>query len=116
VDDTVRSNGKSGGIGYVSVDHNAPMFQANETFFPQGGSGQPAGQCWLIWGAQRHRGMEGVYGTSAFEYDLAWIHFFDYFTEYARGDLYRDCLGDWKYTQFPIEYQKFETRVDADDG
>jgi len=116
VDDTVRSNGKSGNFGYVSVDHNAPMFQANETFFPQGGSGQPAGQCWLIWGAQRHRGMEGVYGTSAFEYDLAWIHFFDYFTEYARGDLYRDCLGDWKYTQFPIEYQKFETRVDADDG
>jgi hypothetical protein len=111
VDETVVSKGKSGGIGSLKVEHNGPMFQANETFFPQNGSGQPAGQCWLIWGAQRHRGMEGVYGTSAFEYDLAWIHFFDQFT--SNEDIYRECLGDWKYTQFPVEYQKFETRVDA---
>jgi|LauGreDrversion4_2_1035121.scaffolds.fasta_scaffold17276_2 hypothetical protein len=111
VDETVISKGKSGGIGSLKVEHNGPMFQANETFFPQNGSGQPAGQCWLIWGAQRHRGMEGVYGTSAFEYDLAWIHFFDQFT--SNEDIYRECMGDWKYTQFPVEYRKFETRVDV---
>lgn len=113
VDETIISKGKGGGIGSMKIEHNGPMYQTNETFFPQSGSGQPAGQCWLIWGAQRHRGMEGMYGTSAFEYDLAWIHLFDQFT--SNEDIYRDCKGDWKYTQFPIEYQKFETLVEADE-
>lgn len=113
VEETVSSKGRGGGIGSMKVEHGSAMFQTNQTFFPHPWSGQPSGQCWLIWGAQRHRGMPGVYGTSAFEYDLAWIHFFDQFT--SNQDIYRECLGNWKYTQFPTEYQKFETRVDADE-
>jgi hypothetical protein len=107
VEETVVSKGKSGGMGMVAVNHTGPMFLANETPFPKNGSGQPAGQCGLIWGGQRYRETGGIYGTGAFEYDIAWIHFFDQFT--TGDDIYRDCMGDWKYTQFPVAYQRFQT-------
>jgi hypothetical protein len=112
VEDTVRSKGKSGNVGYLKVNHNGPMFLPNETWHPKSGSGQPTGQCTLMWGGLGFTGRwEGIYATSAFEYDIAWIHFFDYFVEYAKGDLYRECMGNWQYTQFPVAYQKFETLV-----
>jgi hypothetical protein len=110
VEESVASKGKSGGIGTAAVNHTGPLFLANETLYPKSGSGQPAGQCRLMWGAQRDRGMEGVYGTGAFEYDLAWIHFFDQFV--SSEDIYRDCMGDWQYTQFPVAYQTFQTLED----
>ena len=107
VEDVVASKGKSDSLGAVTVNHTGPMFLPNETLLPKSGSGQPAGQCLLIWGAQRYRGTEGMYGTAAFEYDLAWIHFFDQVVR--KDDIYRECMGNWRYTQFPVAYQTFKT-------
>jgi len=108
VDETVASKGKSGSIGSAKIDHNGPMFLQNETWHPKSGSGQPQGQCTLMWGGLGFANRwEGVYATSAFEYDLAWIHFFDQFT--TNDDIYRECMGNWQYTQMPVAYQKFET-------
>jgi hypothetical protein len=108
--ETVSSRGNSGMMRMISVNHTGPMFLPNETFFPKSGSGQPAGQCSLIWGAQRHRGTEGMYGTAAFEYDLAWIHFFDQVT--TSEDIYREGLGNWRYTQFPVAHQTFRSAIE----
>lgn len=105
VDETVASKGRSGSIGSVKINHNGPMYLPNETLNPKSGSGQPQGRCTLLWsGGVEGRGLSG---TSAFEYDIAWIHFFDQFT--TAEDIYRDCMGNWQYTQFPVAYQTFET-------
>jgi hypothetical protein len=37
-------------------------------------------------------------GSSAFVYDLLWIHLFDIECEY--GDIYRECLCNWIYTEY----------------
>jgi hypothetical protein len=110
VEEAVVAKGRSGNLGTAMINHTGPMFLPNETFFPKSGSGQPAGQCWLIWGAQRHRGAEGMHGTGAFMYDLAWIHFFDQIV--TNEDIYRDCMGNWRYTQFPVAHQTFRSAME----
>lgn len=107
IDETVASKGKAGGIGTIKINHNGPMYVANETWHPKSGSGQPAGECTLMWGGRHSAWWPGIYSSSVFQYDIAWIHFFDQFT--TNEDIYRDCMGNWQYTQFPVAYQKFET-------
>ncbi len=83
----------------VKVLHGGPLYAANETEEPKGGSGQPKGRCQLLWsGMARH-------GTAAFEYDLAWVHFFDAYTTVEDGA--REAAGDWRYTAMPSAYQTF---------
>jgi hypothetical protein len=50
-------------------------------------------------------GWSGVTGTSQFNYDVAWCHFFDRFL--SDSDLKRECFADWIYTQFPQSYNTF---------
>lgn len=40
----------------------------------------------------------GMY-SSAFQFDLAWIHFYDYYITAA--DIVKDCQSAWVFTQFP---------------
>jgi hypothetical protein len=107
VDEAVASKGRTGIIASTKINHTGPMYLPNETMSPKSGSGQPEGKCTLLWSGGV--GGRGVYGTSAFEYDIAWIHFFDQFA--TNEDIYRDCMGNWQYTQFPVAYQKFETTM-----
>jgi hypothetical protein len=81
----------------VKVVHGGPLYAVNETEEPKGGSGQPKGRCTLVWsGMARH-------GTAAFEYDMAWVHFFDDYTTVEDGA--REAAGDWRYTAMPSAYQ-----------
>lgn len=111
--ETVRSKKNGGNIGYLSLYHTGPLYSPNATWWPKHGSGQPFEACTITVGTEWFASnWKSYYASSGFEYDLAWVHFFDYFTLYANDDLYRDCMGDWKYTQFPTAYQKFETLVE----
>jgi hypothetical protein len=39
-----------------------------------------------------------MYSTSSFHYNIAWIHFFDYYT--TADDIYRECKANWIFTKF----------------
>jgi hypothetical protein len=38
----------------------------------------------------------GMYSTSLFNYDIAWIHFFQH--NASNDDIYRDCMANWIFT------------------
>ena len=37
-----------------------------------------------------------MYSTSSFNYDIAWIHFFEH--NASADDIYRDCMANWIFT------------------
>jgi hypothetical protein len=47
------------------------------------------------------------YYSSAFQFDLAWVHFFDYYV--AAGDVVKDCKASWAFTQFPDSLNTYKT-------
>ena len=48
---------------------------------------------------------KSYYSTSAFNYDVAWVHFFDGVTN--DNDMKREAMVNWKYTQFPSSYNSY---------
>jgi hypothetical protein len=45
------------------------------------------------------------YYSSAFQFDIAWVHFFD---SYINGsDVVKDCQASWQFTQFPDSYNTY---------
>lgn len=110
---TVRLKKSGGNIGSLTLTHTGPLYGTNATWWPKSGSGQPFEVCTITVGTDGFVGnWKSYYASSACEYDLAWVHFFDYHTLYAEDDLYRECMGDWKYTQFPVAYQTFRGKVE----
>jgi hypothetical protein len=62
--------------------------------------GQALEACNVSFGTGRYKGVPRIYHDSNFNYDIAWIHFFDY--ALTNGDnVTRDANSDWIYTQFP---------------
>ena len=113
VAETVRLKGNGGSLRQMMITHTGPLYKPNGTWWPKSGSGQPLEACTITVGTNWFReNWKSYYASPSFEYDLAWVHFFDYHMLYVEGDLYRDCMGDWKYTQFPVAYQTYQTRVD----
>ncbi len=52
--------------------------------------------------------MSGLnYYSSAFQFDLAWVHFFDYYV--GAGDVVKDCKASWAFTQFPDSLNTYKT-------
>ena len=47
------------------------------------------------------------YYSSAFQFDIAWIHFFDSYIN--GGDVVKDCQASWQFTQFPDSYNTYRT-------
>lgn len=45
--------------------------------------------------------------TGAMTTDVAWVHFYDYYT--SGTELIREAKGDWIYTQFPDSYNNYRT-------
>ena len=41
------------------------------------------------------------------QYDLAWIHFFDYIV--TIHDVIKDCKTSWQFTQFPDSPNTYRT-------
>ena len=92
----VAQNGLSG-IPAFSVDEGTSIYSRNASWSPI--AGQALEACTMTVGA-----MGLPFGTSAFEYDLAWIHYFD--TE--SSDMFKkDAAASWKYTTFPDTYQRY---------
>ena len=53
----------------------------------------------IMIGTKNFKTWPEIYSTTSFNYDIAWIHFFDYYTN--ADDIYRDCMANWIFTQFP---------------
>lgn len=47
------------------------------------------------------------YASSSFQFDLAWIHFYDYYINAA--DVVKDCQASWVFTQFPDSLNTYKT-------
>jgi hypothetical protein len=47
------------------------------------------------------------YYSSSFQFDLAWIHFFDY--SINADDALKDCKASWQFTQFPDSVNTYKT-------
>lgn len=95
-----------GAASVVNLSAGVPLWNANATWNPA--PGQPAQPCNILFGGGLFQGSwGGVYGTSSFQYDLAWVHFFD--KTLTNEDVVRECTCDWVYTQFPDSYNTYRT-------
>lgn len=61
--------------------------------------GQTYEVCDVGFGTSLYQGWSAMYKDTVFNYDIAWVHYFDYAATDA--DLTRDANSDWVYTQFP---------------
>jgi len=61
--------------------------------------GQELEACDVAFGTALYQGWASMYNDTVFNYDIAWIHYFDYAT--TDDDLTRDANSEWVYTQFP---------------
>lgn len=107
IDEMVANKGYADGVRVDKAD-GISLYRPNGTWSPA--PGQPNEACTIMLGTNGFLGIPswgGMYATSAFQYDLAWIHFFQ---QMAGGDdIYRECMVDWKYTQFPKSYNNYRS-------
>ena len=47
------------------------------------------------------------FANASFQFDLAWMHFFDYYISTA--DVIKDCKTSWQFTQFPDSLNTYKT-------
>ena len=47
------------------------------------------------------------FANSSFQFDLAWMHFFDYYI--GGADIIKDCKASWQFTQFPDSLNTYKT-------
>ena len=88
----------------MTAVNRVPIWKTNATWNPA--PGQPAEPCNILFGGGLFQGQwGGVYGSSSFQFDLAWVHFFD--KTLTREDVVRECKADWVYTQFADSYNKY---------
>jgi len=67
---------------------------------------QSGGACTVMVGTNGFMGKwPSYYSSSLFNYDVAWIHFFD--GSVNENDMYREALANWKYTQFAKSYNTY---------
>jgi hypothetical protein len=69
----------------------------NATYNPA--PGQTASACNFMIGTKNFTNWREIYSTSSFNYDIAWVHFFEQIV--SGDDIYRDCMANWVFTQFP---------------
>ena len=105
IDGFIGSGGGAVPRSMTAVSRGA-LWNINATWNPA--PGQPAQPCNILFGGGLFQGSwGGVYGSSSFYYDLAWVHFFD--KTLTKEDIVRECKADWVYTQFPNAYNKYVT-------
>jgi hypothetical protein len=47
------------------------------------------------------------YFSGSFKFDLAWVHFFDYYIN--ASDVVKECKASWQFTQFPDSVNTYKT-------
>jgi hypothetical protein len=92
-----------GGDGGASKLIDLASGQAN-TFYGYNATwsptpGQALEACDIAFGTALYQGWASMYNDTVFNYDIGWVHFFDYAVSDA--DIKRDANSDWIYTQFP---------------
>ena len=95
-----------GRLNALTVNTRTQLWSKNATYNPA--PGQTAERCTIMFSTNGFMGRgdwKGYYSTSAFNYDVAWIHFFDGVAN--DNDNYREAMVNWKYTQFPSSYNKY---------
>lgn len=100
VADVISSRGS---MTTVQLTSSQRLFSDNGTWAPA--PGQPQEPCTVMMGTKGFAGRgdwPSMYGSSVFEYDLAWIHFFQQYV--TNEDMVRECQANWIYTQFPKSY------------
>jgi hypothetical protein len=103
MDGWMSSNGAG---SFVTVSSNGQaMWKPNATWNPTPGQNLQA--CNLLLGGGLFKGQwGGIYGSSAFQFDLGWVHFFD--REAGGEEIVRECKADWVYTAFPEAYDQYK--------
>jgi hypothetical protein len=81
----------------VTIQANGQLWQTNATWNPA--PGQVQAPCNIMIGTKNFMNWRGMYSTSACNFDIAWVHFFQQVV--SGDDIYRDCLANWVFTDFP---------------
>jgi hypothetical protein len=102
IDELIQNKGKS---TVTSVNANGQLYKPNGTYNPPPGQTQSA--CNIMVGTNGFMNWRGMYSTSSFNYDLAWIHFFDHSA--SNDDIYREAQANWVFTQFPTAPNSYNT-------
>jgi hypothetical protein len=106
IDGFIANGGAAAAQPMSTIPPRGPLWNTNATWNPA--PGQPAQPCNILFGGGLFQGSwGGIYGTSSFQYDLAWVHFFD--KTLTKEDVVRECKANWVYTQFPSAYNKYVT-------
>jgi len=88
-----------GNIGGLNIDKGSnKIWQTNGLW----ATGQA---CTIMFGTSGFMGWPSYYSSGAFQYDLAWLHFFD--GEVNSDDMYREAKADWIYTQYPNSFDNY---------
>jgi hypothetical protein len=102
--DTVRSGGNIGAVKFVDLawtgwrwGGSSNFYRPNATWNPA--PGQPLEACDVAFGTSIYQGWSSMYVDSRFNYDIAWIHYFD--QNIREDDIRKDAACEWLYTQFP---------------
>jgi hypothetical protein len=91
----INSNGRpAGSVSFTSI---YKLVNTNVTENPA--PGQSIGLCRIKIGNGPIDGFYSGVSTPSFNYDIAWVHFFE--QETNQNDILRDCKCNWIYTQFP---------------
>jgi hypothetical protein len=89
----------------VVTQANGQLYQPNATWNPA--PGQPQAPCNIMVGTNGYMNWRGMYSTSSFNYDLAWIHFYDY--ALSANDFFKEASASWIFTQFPDALNTYKT-------
>lgn len=95
------------GLGTSVIVENGKAFYAtNATMNPT--PGQNYQNCRVIIGIGKYTGVcPSCYSTSAFQFDVGWVHFFD--TEVNTDIIKREANANWIYTKFPTSYDTYSS-------
>lgn len=99
VEDMAGNRGAAEGVR-IDTASGDRIFRENGTWAPA--PGQPSEACTVMMGSKGFTGRAewpSMYATATFQYDLAWIHFFQ--QSASADDLVREANANWIYTTFP---------------
>lgn len=102
--DEVARTGNLGAPKFVDLGYGSGPWGGGSSFFKPNATwnpapGQPREACDVAFGTSLYQGWSSMYVDSRFNYDIAWVHYFD--GKGNNNDIKKDAACEWVYTQFP---------------